>query len=169
MAWPARRLQFLQQAPCKALGSNLSSLLEYPMTAFIFKATSTRRYILMLTAVAAYFAAGHAAADSNSIDDVPRVVVSLAGLDLSTPKGADLVYGRIRSAAEFVCSVNQSREPARIARARVCFRNAIDDAIAQANRPLLSELHARRMGNPREVIQSANLSGGADQVGLRRN
>ena len=132
------------------------------MTAFIFNATSTRRYILMLTAVAAYFAAGCAAAESNSIDDLPRVVVSLAGLDLSTNKGADLVYGRIRSAAEFVCSVNQSREPARIARARVCFRNAIDDAIAQANRPLLSALHARRMGNQREMIQSASLSRNAD-------
>lgn len=131
------------------------------MTTFIFNAVSTRRFILMLTAVTAHLAAGYAAADTNRIDDIPRVVVSLAGLDLSTTKGADLVYGRIRSAAEFVCSVNQSREPARIARARACFQNAVDDAIAQANRPLLSDLHARKTGNQREMMQSASLRGGA--------
>lgn len=125
------------------------------MTTLIFNATRTRRYILMLAAIAAHLAAGCASADSIRNDDVPRIVVSLAGMDLSTPKGADLVYGRIRFAAEVVCGVNQSRQLPQIARARACFRSAVDDAIEQANRPLLSSLHARVMGNPPEVIQSA--------------
>lgn len=126
------------------------------MTTFIFSATSARRYILMLAAVAAHLASGYASADSNRTDDVPRAVVSLAGLDLSTSKGADVVYGRIRSAAEVVCGVNQSRELVQITRARTCFRSAVDGAIAQADRPLLSALHARRMGNHREVMRSAS-------------
>lgn len=126
------------------------------MTTLTFDATSARRYILMLTAVAAHLAAGYASADSDRTDDVPKIVVSLAGLDLSTPKGADVVYGRIRSAAKVICDVNQSRELSQTARARVCFRNAVDDAVAQAKRPLLSALHARKMGSSREVIRSAS-------------
>ena len=126
------------------------------MTTFIFNAASTRRYILLLTAVAAYVAAGYAIADSDRTDDAQKVVVSLAGLDMSTPKGVDMVYGRIRAAAEVVCHVNQSRDLARIAQARDCFQSAVADAIAQANRPLLSGLHARRMGNQSEVIRSAS-------------
>jgi UrcA family protein len=82
--------------------------------------------------------------------------VSLAGLDLSTGRGADIVYGRIRSAAENVCGVGQSRELAQVEHARKCFRSAIDDAIAQVDRPRLSELHARKMGNAPEVIRSAS-------------
>jgi UrcA family protein len=126
------------------------------MTTLIFNAPNMRRYILLLTAAVASLAAGYACADSNRIGDVPKVVVSLAGLDLSTGKGVDMVYGRIRNAAEAVCGVGQSRELAQVEHARRCFRSAIDDAIAQANRPLLSELHALKMGKPVEMIRSAS-------------
>ena len=126
------------------------------MTTFICNATNTRRNILLLTAAVACLATGYAHADTNRIGDVPQVVVSLAGLDLSSGRGADMVYGRIRSAAEAVCGVGQSRELAQVQHARTCFRSAIDDAISQANRPLLSELHARKMGTPREMIRSAS-------------
>jgi UrcA family protein len=126
------------------------------MTTFICNAASTRRYFLMLIAVAAYLAAGCAIADSDRTGDVPKIVVSLAGIDMSTAKGADMVYGRISAAAEVVCRVGQSRDLAQITHARVCFRSAVADAISQANRPLLSALHARRMGNQGEVIRSAS-------------
>ncbi len=126
------------------------------MTTFLFNATNTCRYILMLTAAVACMAAGYARADSSRTDDVPSIVVSLAGFDLSTAKGTDVVYSRIRSAAKIVCGVNKSRQLPQMARANVCFRNAVDDAIAQANRPLLSQLHARRTGNDREVLRSAS-------------
>ena len=117
-------------------------------------ATGTCRYILLLTAIVACLAAGYARADGDRTDDVPKMVVSLAGLDLSTPKGAEVVYGRIRFAAKVVCRVDQSRDLAQAARARTCFRRAVDDAVGQAHRPLLSELHARKMGQG-EMAQSA--------------
>jgi UrcA family protein len=109
----------------------------------------------MLTAAVACMAAGYTRADNNT-DDVRTIVVSLAGFDLSSAKGADAVYSRIRSAAKIVCAVDQSRQLAQIARARACFRNAVDDGITQANRPLLSALHARRTGTEREAIRSAS-------------
>lgn len=114
-----------------------------------------KRNILMLVASAACLAAGHANADTSSTDDVPKIVVSLAGIETSTPKGAELVYGRIRAAAKIVCRVDQSRVPQQIARARACFRVAMDDAVAQANRPVLSSLHAQRMGEG-EMIRAAS-------------
>lgn len=109
---------------------------------------------LSVTLVAACLIASFASADTRSMDDVPKIVVSLAGIEMSTPKGAELVYGRIRTAAKVVCRVDQSREPQQIARARACFRVAMDDAVAQADRPVLSALHASRMGEP-EMIRAA--------------
>ena len=126
------------------------------MNAFIFNTTSTRRYILMLTAIAAGLTAGYASADNDRSGDVPKIVVSLAGIDMSTAKGTDVVYGRIRSAAKIVCRVDESRDLGQKQRARDCFQTAVDDAVAQADRPMLSALHARRMGNPRDVIRSAS-------------
>lgn len=125
------------------------------MTTLNLNATRMRRYILMFSAVAAYLAAGAASADTGNTDDVPKIVVSLAGLELSTPKGAEVVYDRIRSAAKIVCRVDQSRELERMARARACFRTAVDDAVGQANRPVLSALHARRTGDQVEMVRSA--------------
>jgi UrcA family protein len=116
---------------------------------------NTRRYIVMLTAAVAPIATWCANADSTT-DDPPRIVVSLAGFDLASQKGADAMYRRIQSAAKIVCRVNESREQPRIARARACYRSAIDDAVAQANRPLLSEVHARRTSSPEDVIRSAS-------------
>ncbi|MDY6944689.1 MAG: UrcA family protein [Pseudomonadota bacterium] len=126
------------------------------MTTSIFHAPSVRRYILMMTAAVACAAAGHAHADNKRTGDVPKVVVSLAGLDLSTGKGANLLYGRIRTAAEAVCGIGESRELAQVVQARACYRSAIDEAIAQANRPMLSALHARKLGKPVAVIRSAS-------------
>jgi UrcA family protein len=125
------------------------------MTIFLFDATSTRRYMLMITAVTACLAAGCASADIDRDYDVPKVVVSLAGIDLSTPAGAKAVYGRIRSAAESVCGVNQSRDLVQVRQARACFQSSVDDAIARVDRPLLSALHERRMGNQPEMIRAA--------------
>ena len=99
--------------------------------------------------------AGYASADAGRSDDVPKIVVSLAGLEMSSPQGAEMVYGRIRTAAKVVCRVDQSRALQQIARASVCFRNAMDDAVGQANRPVLSALHAQRMGDQAEMIRSA--------------
>lgn len=114
-----------------------------------------KRNIPMLVATAACLVAGYASADTGSMDDAPKVVVSLAGIETSTPKGAEMVYGRIRSAAKVVCRVGQSREPQQIARARACFRVAMDDAVAQAHRPLVSALYAQRMGEG-EMIRAAS-------------
>lgn len=117
---------------------------------------NTRRYIVMLTAVVAPLASWCASADPARTDDVPRIVVSFAGLDLTSQKGADVLYSRIRSAAKIVCRVNESREQHRIARAHACYRSALEDAVAQVNRPLLSEVHARRTGRPEDVVRSAS-------------
>lgn len=111
-----------------------------------------KRNIPMLVASAICLAAGHASADTG--DDVPKIVVSLAGIETSTARGAEMIYARIRSAAKVVCRVDQSREPQQVARARTCLQVAVDDAVAQADRPVLSALHAQRTGQG-EMIRAA--------------
>lgn len=126
------------------------------MTTLTLNVTIARRYIVMLTAIVAQLAAGYASADADRMDDVPKIVVSLAGLSLANPKGVDLAYERIRSAAKIVCHVDQSRELAQAARARACFKTAVADAVAKVDRPMLSALHASRTSGQPEMVRSAS-------------
>ncbi|WP_129774526.1 UrcA family protein [Peristeroidobacter soli] len=118
-------------------------------------AAPERSHILLLTVIAACLVSGFASADNGGTGDVPKIVVSLAGIETSTPKGAELAYDRIRSAAKIVCRVDQSRELERMVRARACYQSALSDAVGQANRPLLSALHAQRTGERNEMIRTA--------------
>lgn len=114
---------------------------------------NVRGFVYMLTAAAACLATWGASADTAS--DPPKMVVNVVGYDLSTTKGAEALYNRIEAAAEVVCRVNQSREQQRMARARVCFRSAVADAVAQVNQPLLSMAHVRAIGSDDKVIRAA--------------
>ncbi|MBM0106810.1 UrcA family protein [Steroidobacter sp. S1-65] len=73
---------------------------------------------------------------------VPSVKVSYRDLDISKPWGLEVLYSRIQHAARGVCSLDQTpRELARAHVARTCYRAAIDNAVNQINRPMLTSLH----------------------------
>jgi UrcA family protein len=116
---------------------------------------NTRHCIVLSIFVAAQLLASAASADPKRSDQVCSAVVGFGELDLSKPAGADALYKRIRTAAATVCNVNQSRESERIARSRACFKNAVDNAVAQVNHPRLSSLHERALGNQSDVLISA--------------
>lgn len=67
--------------------------------------------------------------------------VATRDLDLSTAKGAQRLYSRIQSVAEDVCKASEG--PLTTAEAeRVCQVEAVDEAVARLNSPLLNHLHA---------------------------
>lgn len=73
---------------------------------------------------------------------LPSVTVSYRDLDISKPWGLEVLYSRIQSAARGVCSLDQPpRELARAHAARTCYRSAVDNAVNQINRPMLTALH----------------------------
>jgi UrcA family protein len=79
-------------------------------------------------------------------DDPPSIKVSYNELDLSKQAGAQKLYQRIKRAANTVCEESfSSMGPLRSVRhQRECEQKAIDNAVADVNRPLLSALWKRQ-------------------------
>jgi UrcA family protein len=93
---------------------------------------------LLMTAAAAILAPALADAAPGS----KAVTVNFSGIDTSTEAGVQSLYRRIRAAAEDACGP-EFRNP-RLARLRsVCVDQAIESAVAEANRAQLSALHQK--------------------------
>lgn len=72
----------------------------------------------------------------------PSVKVSYRDLDISKPWGLEVLYSRIQHAARGVCYLDQApQELARSHSARTCYRTAVNNAVNQINRPMLTALH----------------------------
>jgi UrcA family protein len=76
-----------------------------------------------------------------SADDVRKVTVSYAELDLSKPAGADALYQRIKRAAFLVCGGEDSPIGWNRIQKQQCISASVDEAVAKVNAPLLSALH----------------------------
>ena len=86
------------------------------------------------------------AALSAGAQDVARVHVNYADLNVNNPAGAAVLYQRIRSAAQKVCSMPGSRELDRASQAKACITKAAADAVAAVNAPALSGLYQAKVG-----------------------
>lgn len=84
----------------------------------------------------------YAAAPSH-IDDV-SVKVSYADLNIDNAAGAKMLYSRLRNAAEQVCGVGSHMKLGSLAakvRAKECYKESLDKAIAEIDHEQLSRLH----------------------------
>lgn len=75
-----------------------------------------------------------------------KVTVKFGDLDISRPQGAVALYGRIRSAAEKVCSPFEG--PGLMAKAHLdaCIHKAIADAVMAVNEPALLAVYSAKLG-----------------------
>jgi UrcA family protein len=72
------------------------------------------------------------------------VTVDFADLNVAAPAGARILYTRIRSAAKEVCGPSFAIGDARRSRQwRECYDKAVDTAVLQVDRPMLSALHGQ--------------------------
>lgn len=89
-------------------------------------------------------------------EEGPSVRVSYAGLDLSNPADAEVVMHRLNIAARTVCGgVPAARSHVLSERAAylTCHDETLDNAVASAHQPLLTELYEhRREGAPHAVL-----------------
>jgi UrcA family protein len=110
--------------------------------------TQAIRAIAICAAFALGFsAAGASAASSKSqfvSDGVNKYVVRFSDLDLSKSDGAAILYTRLSYAAAIVCNSLRSRDLGIAAKYRACVAQAIANAVASVDRPLVSQYHESR-------------------------
>jgi len=76
------------------------------------------------------------------------VIVRFAELDLNKQAGVEVLYKRIKRAAFQVCDPEFGPITAFQTRKGECYRNAVANAVAKVNSPLLTALHT---GSPERV------------------
>ena len=89
------------------------------------------------------FAALPAAADSIALNTVR---VTFGDLDVSRPQGASVLYGRIRAAAEKVCSPVGASSLAARAYLDACIDKAISEAVTTVDQPALTDVYSAKKG-----------------------
>jgi UrcA family protein len=92
----------------------------------------------------------------NAIDDSRRdFEVHYADLNLSTTDGAAVLYQRLQSAAENVCSEHGTKDVGSVFRVKACVRAAISAAVTQIDRPLLTAYHRAKVGGATAALRQA--------------
>ena len=95
--------------------------------------------------------------DESATNERHQYVVRFADVDLSSIDGAITVYSRIRQAANAVCESLDSRVLGLMEKHRACVNQAIADAVASVDRPLLSQYHQlRTKGDKGALVQLAS-------------
>jgi UrcA family protein len=89
------------------------------------------------------FAVPPADADSS---DVPQITVKFGDLNISSPRGAAVLYGRIRGAAEKVCSPYDRRDLPSKVRLCACIDKAILGAVTGVNNFALTAVYSAKTG-----------------------
>ena len=109
------------------------------------------------TALAAYISCTSAWADTNL---EPRsVTVHYEDLNPNSPRGAAILYQRIKSAAETVCSdLGSRRSLALMSRYAGCVHGAIGVALAQVNRPAVTDYAAARGIVPADPLMKSKFA-----------
>jgi UrcA family protein len=91
--------------------------------------------------VASSFAVLPAVADSFA---TPQATVKYGDLNVASPEGAIVLYGRIRHAAENVCLQFDRFDLS--GKKQACRNNAILEAVTKVNVPALSKLYSAKTG-----------------------
>jgi UrcA family protein len=94
-------------------------------------------------------------ATAGSIAALPTRVVRFDDLNLGQPRGVAVLYARIQAAAAQVCGTAQRVGSRVVSTAwQVCVASAVDRAVSQVDRPVLTAYHEARTGAP-SLIRTA--------------
>jgi len=94
--------------------------------------------------------------DGSATNERHQYVVRFADVDLSSIDGAITVYSRIRQAANAVCESLDSRVLGLMEKHSACVNQAIADAVASVDRPLLSQYHQLRTKGDKGALLASN-------------
>jgi UrcA family protein len=92
-----------------------------------------------------------------SVVQMPARTVHYSDLNLNTQSGAEVLYKRIRHAAEQVCGDVGSRQLAEAAAAKTCVNQAVGGSVRAVNNPRLTSIYDENFGVARTAISLASL------------
>src|SRR5262249_10399325 len=95
-------------------------------------------------------------AQADAPQDVPRVTVHFAELDLTRSEGAAVLYERLASAARTVCNSLDGRDLASQMRFRSCVATPIGSAVGKVDRSALTAYYKTRTHDRHSAVQIAN-------------
>jgi UrcA family protein len=81
--------------------------------------------------------------------------VSFKDLNLNSPEGAAVAYGRIKTAANEVCGHWDNFNLSQIHALQTCISGAVSRAVAQVNSPMLTSLYNAKAGKADKEITLA--------------
>jgi UrcA family protein len=101
---------------------------------------------LIATALFGVFSSSFAVPATADSFEPLKETVKFGDLDISRPKGATVLYSRIRTAAEKVCSPYDRRGLSTKMHLNACIKKAVADAVTAVNAPALSAAHIAKRG-----------------------
>lgn len=102
----------------------------------------TTSAVALAAALIGHAPLAHAAPLEGTTTYSSSIRVSYADLDITKPRGLEVLYSRIQHAARSVCDFNYSvKELSRTRVAKNCYLTAIDNAVKQIDRPTLTAYH----------------------------
>lgn len=105
------------------------------------KMATTKSHLLVgLAALSSIMTAQLAAAEVPEQTEPKSVVVRYSDLDLSSPRDARQLYGRIKRAAHEACEAPPMNELTRLTQYERCLHHAITDAVAQVSSSQLNHI-----------------------------
>ncbi len=100
---------------------------------------------IIVAALAASFLGGVGAASAATGADAPAVRrLSIAKVDFSNPEAVKALHQRLHRAAREACNSGYLIATQLIDADRVCTEQTLADAVAQADRPMLTAMHQQR-------------------------
>jgi UrcA family protein len=110
--------------------------------------SNVNNYTILAFASAIWLGCISLASNAYADDQVRTETVKFADLNLSTPAGVGVLYGRIHAAARRVCD-----QPAgELAGTTRCMAKAESEAIAKVNVPLLTAFYQNKTGSHPQTI-----------------
>jgi UrcA family protein len=92
-----------------------------------------------------------------SVAEVPTRTVHYSDLNIDTQAGAEVLYKRIRGAAEHVCGDVSYSELAKAAAARACIDRAVGASVRAVNNPRLTDVYNAHTGVARIAMSVASV------------
>jgi UrcA family protein len=86
---------------------------------------------------------------------VATQVVSFRDLNMNSPEGVAVLYGRIKRAANEVCGNWNNYDLSRLHTLQTCIDGAVSRAVAQVNSPMLTNLYNAKTGKADKKITLA--------------